>query len=75
MSRLKEKLKELGYRIYMETTLYTSKIVVTKTYIKSIDDDNFNLITIRDNKIIDYDGLISEMKKDLEVLKEYDLSS
>ena len=70
MSKLKEKLKELGYRIYMETTLYTSKIVVTKTYIKSIDDDNFNLITIRDNKIIDYDGLISDIKKDLEVLKQ-----
>ena len=72
MSRLKEKLKELGYRRYKKTTFYTSKIVVTKTYIKNIDNDNYNYITICDNKIIDYDGLITEIKKDLEVLKEYE---
>lgn len=70
MSKLKEKLKELGYRIYKETTIYNKEIVITKTYIKKLNNDNFNFITIRDNKIIDYDGLITEIKKDLEVLKK-----
>ena len=70
MTKLEEKLKELGYELSMTQTIYTPEYKVVKTYCKEVDNDNFNFINICENKIVKINPSNEiEMQKDLEILK------
>ena len=74
MSRLEEKLKELGYWLSMTQTIHTPEYKVIKTYFKEVDNDNFNFINICGNKIVKINPSNEiVMKKDLEELRKYEI--
>ena len=70
MTKLEEKLEELGYKVSMTQTIGE---IVIKTWLKEIDAINFHWVQTIDGKLM---GVMSdkpkEMQKDLEVLREYE---
>lgn len=63
MTKLEEKLKDLGYKVSM--TQYVDESII-KTWLKEIDRNNFHWVQTMNGKLI---GVMSdipkEMKKDL----------
>lgn len=71
MTKLEQKLKELGYEYCAKEVIYYPKKLVVKTFSKEVFKDCFNYIKISNNKIIERlsnDKFIET--KDLEILKE-----
>ena len=66
MTKLEEKLEELGYKVSMTQTIDE---IVIKTWLKEIDVFNFHWVQTIDGKLM---GVMSDkpnkMQKDLEVL-------
>ena len=69
MTKLEEKLEELGYKISMTQNVDES---IIKTCLKEIDRNNFHWVQTIDGKLM---GVMSdkpnEMQKDLEELRKY----
>ena len=73
MSRLEEKLIELGYELAMTQKFFVPKNKIVKTYSKKVGENLFNEILITKKGIYQTRALDEEvMQKDLEVLKEYE---
>ena len=70
MTKLEQKLQELGYKVSMTRTIDEN---IIKTWLKEIDATNFHFVQTNNGKLM---GVMShkpnEMQKDLEVLKEYE---
>ena len=68
VTKLEEKLEELGYKVSMEQNVDEN---VIKTWLKEIDRNNFHWVQIIDGKLM---GVMSdkpnEMQKDFEELKK-----
>lgn len=68
MSRVEQKLQELGYRVSMTQTIDE---IIIKTWLKEIDATNFHWVQTIDGKLM---GVMSDkpkqMQKDLKILKE-----
>lgn len=68
MTKLEEKLEELGYKISMTQNIDG---IVVKTWLKEIDINNFHWVQTIDGKLM---GVMSdnpnEIQKDLEELKK-----
>ena len=68
VTKLEEKLEELGYKISMTQNIDG---IVVKTWLKEIDRNNFHWVQTIDGKLM---GVMSdkpnEMQKDLEKLKK-----
>lgn len=70
MTKLEKKLIELGYELSMTQKIFTPEYKIIKTYVKEVDNDNFNFINICNNKILKINASNEdEMQKDLEILK------
>jgi hypothetical protein len=70
MTKLEEKLEELGYRVSMTQTINE---VVIKTWLKEIDATNFHWVQTINGKIMNsMSDKPNELQNDLEVLKEYE---
>lgn len=68
MSRLEEKLQELGYRVSMTQTFNE---IVIKTWLKEIDTNNFHWVQTIDGEIMSsMSDKPNELQKDLAILKE-----
>lgn len=68
MTKLEEKLKDLGYKVSMTQNVDES---IIKTWLKEIDRNNFHWVQTMNGKLM---GVMSdkpnEMQKDLEELKK-----
>ena len=72
MTKLEQKLIELGYEYSASVTFIASKITI-KHYSKQVGENEFNKILITKEGIYQTRALDEEvMQKDLEVLKEYE---
>ena len=72
MTKLEQKLQELGYRVSMTQTFNE---IVIKTWLKEIDATNFHWVQTIDGKIsCSMSDKPNEMQKDLEELKRYEKS-
>ena len=71
MTKLEQKLVELGYEYSAKEVIYYPKKLVVKTFSKEVFKDCFNYIKVSNNKIIEClsnDKFIET--NDLEILKE-----